>query len=128
MSTVGGSNDVVAQRTTRVLIAYHNAFREALAMRLDQEEGLEVAWQADSIAEARDMHLDGIALALVAPSLPDGDGLEIVRQVSVANPNASSMVLSHGRDQALYERAVEAGAVGVFATNMGVEELIDAVA
>jgi hypothetical protein len=38
------------KETTRILVvAPHNAFRQALAMRLDQEEDLEVAWQAGSI-------------------------------------------------------------------------------
>ena len=32
--------------TKRILVvAHHNAFREALAIRLNQEEDLEVAWQ-----------------------------------------------------------------------------------
>ncbi|HVF01085.1 MAG TPA: hypothetical protein VNA27_07070 [Rubrobacteraceae bacterium] len=41
----------VADETERILVvADHNAFREALATRLNQEEDLEVAWQAGSIA------------------------------------------------------------------------------
>ena len=79
----------VAEETKRVLVvAHHNAFREALAMRLEQEEDLEVAWQAGSITDTRDVHLDGIDVALVDPLLPDGDGLELIREVSVANPTA----------------------------------------
>ena len=37
----------MADATKRILVvAHHNAFREALAMRLNQEEeNLEVAWQ-----------------------------------------------------------------------------------
>ena len=36
----------VADETKRILVvAHHNAFREALAIRLNQEEDLEVAWQ-----------------------------------------------------------------------------------
>jgi hypothetical protein len=34
------------EETKRILVvAHHNAFGEALAMRLNQEEDLEVAWQ-----------------------------------------------------------------------------------
>ena len=116
------------KETKRILmVAPHNAFREALAMRLDQEEDLEVAWQAGSITDTRDVHLDGIDVALVDPLLPDGDGLRLIREVSVANPKALALVLSHKLDEALYQQALGAGAVEVLATNTGLKEIIDAV-
>jgi len=125
-AAVGGSN--VAEGIKRILlVADHNAFREALAIRLNQEEDLEVAWQAGSMADTRYIHLDGIDVAVVDPLLPDGDGLELVREVSVANPNALALVLSHKLDPAVYQQALGAGAVEVLATNMSIEEVIDAV-
>jgi DNA-binding NarL/FixJ family response regulator len=118
----------VANETKRILLAvHHNAFREALAMRLEQEEDLKVAWQAGSMIETRGMHLNGIDVAVVDPLLPDGDGLELIREVSVANPNALALVLSHKLDPALYQKALGAGAVEVLATNAALEEVIDAV-
>jgi two-component system response regulator DevR len=118
----------VADETKRILLAvHHNAFREALAMRLEQEEDLEVAWQAGSMTDTRDVHLDGIDVALVDPLLPDGDGLELIREVSVANPTALALVLSDKLDPALYQKALGAGAVEVLATNAALEEVIDAV-
>ena len=118
----------MADETKRVLlVAHHNAFREALATRLDQEQDLEVAWQAGSVADTRNVHLDGIDVALVDPLLPDGDGLELIREVSVANPNALALVLFHELDPALYHQALGAGAVEVLATNSTAEEVIDAV-
>ena len=118
----------MAEETKRVLVVvHHNAFREALAMRLDQEEDLEVAWQAGSMTDTRDVHLDGVDVAVVDPSLPDGDGLELIREVSVANPDALALVLSHKLDPPLYHQALGAGAVEVLATNAALEEVIDAV-
>ena len=118
----------MADETKRVLVVvHHNAFREALAMRLDQEDDLEVAWQAGSMTDTRDIHLDGVDVAVVDPSLPDGDGLELIREVSVANPNAVALVLSHRLDPALYQQALGAGAVEVLATNTGIGEVVDAV-
>ena len=117
----------MAEETKRILLAaHHNAFREALAVRLNQEEDLEVAWQADSMTDTRDVHLDGIDVALVDPLLPDGDGLELIREVSVANPTALALVLSHKLDQALYQQALGTGAVEVLATNAALEVVIDA--
>ena len=118
----------MAEETKRILLAvHHNVFREALAMRLEQEDDLEVAWQAGSITDTRDVHLGGVDVALVDPSLPDGDGLELIREVSVANPNALALVLSHKLDSTLYQQALGAGAVQVLATNAALEEVIDAV-
>jgi two-component system response regulator DevR len=116
------------EKQKRILVVvHHKAFREALAMRLDQEDDLEVAWQAGSMTDTREVHLDGVDVALVDPLLPDGDGLELIREVSVANPNTLALVLSHKLDAELYHQALGAGAVEVLATNVGIEEVIDAV-
>jgi DNA-binding NarL/FixJ family response regulator len=118
----------LTKETKRILlVAEHNAFREALAIRLDQEEDLEVAWQAGSVAGTRDIHLDGIDVAVVDPFLPDGDGLVLIREVSVANPNALALVLSHKFDPATHHQALGAGAVEVLTTNASMEEVINAV-
>jgi two-component system, NarL family, response regulator DevR len=118
----------VNKDTKRILlVAAHNAFREALAARLSQEADLEVAWQAGSVADTRDIHLDGIDVAVVDPLLPDGDGMALIREVSVANPNALALVLSHELDPAVYHQALGAGAVEVLSTNIPVEDFIDAI-
>jgi DNA-binding NarL/FixJ family response regulator len=118
----------LTKETKRILlVAEHNAFREALAIRLDQEEDLEVAWQAGSVADTRDVHLDGIDVAVVDPLLPDGDGLVLIREVSVANPNALALVLSHKLDPTMHHQALGAGAVEVLTTNVSMEEVINAV-
>src|ERR671916_2668751 len=119
---------MMAKEPKRILlVTHHNAFREAMAILLNQEEDLEVAWQAGSIADTREVHLDGIDVAVVDPFLPDGDGLVLIREVSVANPNALALVLSHKLDPAVYHQAVGAGAVEVLTTNASMEEVINAV-
>jgi len=118
----------VARETKQILlVAGHNAFREALAVRLNQEADLEVAWQAGSIADTHDVHLDGIDVAVVDPLLPDGDGVVLIREVSVANPNALALVLSPKLDPSRYHQALGAGAVEVLSTDTRLEELIDGV-
>ena len=65
----------MAKKTKRILlVTHHNAFREALAIRLDQEEDLEVAWQAGSVTDTRDVHLDGIDVAVATPCCPTRTG------------------------------------------------------
>ena len=114
--------------TKRILIvAAHNVFREALVARLSQEADLEVAWQAGSVADTRDIHLDGINVAVIDPLLPDGDGMALIREVSVANPNAVALVFSPKLDPAVYHQALGAGAVEVLATDAPIQEFIDAI-
>ncbi len=111
-----------------LLVSKHAAFRQTLAMVLNEEEDLEVAWQAGSIAETCGMHLDGIDVAVVDPFLPDGDGLELIREMSVANPNARALVLSHELDETVYYRALGVGVADVlFTVNASLEEIINAV-
>jgi DNA-binding NarL/FixJ family response regulator len=110
-----------------LIVAAHNVFREALAARLSQEADLEVAWQAGSVADTRDIHLDGINVAVIDPLLPDGDGMALIREVSVANPNAVALVFSPKLDPAVYHQALGAGAVEVLATDTPIEEFIDAI-
>ena len=110
-----------------LLVAAHNAFRESLAARLSQEGDLEVAWQASSVADSRDIHLNGIDVAVIDPLLPDGDGMVLIREVSVANPRALALVLSHQLDPALYNQALGAGAADVLPTATPVEDFITAI-
>jgi two-component system response regulator DevR len=118
----------VAPETKRILlVTAHNAFREALAIRLDQEADLEVAWQAGSVAEARNVHLNGVDVAVVEPFLPDGDGMVLVREVSVANPNALALVLTRKLDSSVQDQAIGAGAAEVLAARAHIEELIRAI-
>jgi two-component system response regulator DevR len=122
-----GDNNVAAETKRILLVTDHNAFREALAIRLDQEEDFEVAWQAGSIAEARNVHLNGVDVAVVEPFLPDGDGLVLVREVSVANPDALALVLSRKLDSSVQDQAIGAGAAEVLSTSAHIEEVIRAI-
>jgi two-component system response regulator DevR len=118
----------LAKEIKRILLVDdHNAFREALALALNQEEDLEVAWQSGSIADTRNIHLDGIDVAVIDPLLPDGDGIVLIREVNVANPNALALVLSYRLDPAVRHQALGAGAVKVLTTNTPLEEVIDAI-
>lgn len=88
-----------------------------------------MAWQAASVAEVRGIHPDGIDVAVVDPLLLNGDGLKLIGEMRVANPDARALVLSHKPDEAVYHRAF--GVVGaadvLFTTNASLEEIINAV-
>jgi two-component system, NarL family, response regulator DevR len=122
--------DSVAPKRIFLLIA-HNAFRDALASVLNRVPDLEVVSQASSLAEAVNLE-HNIDIALVDPSLSDGDGLTVVRQLSsrrnAANTAPIALVLtSSGSDPAIFKRALQAGAVGVYSTACSLDELVDAI-
>jgi DNA-binding NarL/FixJ family response regulator len=122
-----GDDNVAPQKKRILLVTDHNALREALAERLNQEEDLEVAWQTASIADTRNLHLDGVDIAVVEPFLPDGDGMVLVREVSVANPNALALVLTRKLDPSVHDQAIGAGVAEVLTTRAGIEELVNAI-
>ena len=87
-------------------------FRQAFVALLGSQPDLEVVAQAGTLAEASAM-VEGVDVALLDRTLPDGDGLELIRPLRDANPHARVLIMSvtleirHPRD------ALEAGADGV---------------
>jgi two-component system, NarL family, response regulator DevR len=109
------------------LIDDHVAFRMPLAIVLEQEPDLTVIGQAGSLAEARPMvrRLAGqIDVALVDLLLPDGDGVELVRNLVVDNPGALSIVLTADTESRHQASAIEAGAVGVISKSAHPTEIV----
>jgi DNA-binding NarL/FixJ family response regulator len=109
-----------------MLVEDHASFREALAFMLEREPGLKVVRQAGSLAEARE-DLQGVDLALVDLALPDGDGVELIRELRAANPQGMVLVLSGGLDLRQSARAVEAGASGLVHKMSGLDEILEAI-
>jgi DNA-binding NarL/FixJ family response regulator len=119
--------DNVAAKRIFLLIG-HTAFREALACVLDEESELEVVSQAGSLAAVGDVNLDhNIDVALVDLSLPDGDGMAMIRELSTDHGDAVTLVLSSVSDSSSIVRALEAGAARVLATSSSLEQIVNAI-
>jgi DNA-binding NarL/FixJ family response regulator len=111
------------------LVEDHASFREAVISVFEREPGFEVAGQAGSLAEAREMLNDGtmtVDVAVVDLGLPDGYGGDLIKELREKNPQAQALVLSASLDQAEVARAVEAGAAGVLHKSVGMEEVVAA--
>ena len=87
-------------------------FRQVFAELLDGQPDLRVMGQAGSLAEARSL-LEGVDVALLDRSLPDGDGLTLMYPLRDANPHARVLVMSATAEMRHPEDALEAGADGV---------------
>jgi DNA-binding NarL/FixJ family response regulator len=119
--------DSVAAKRIFLLIG-HTAFREALACVLDEESDLEVVSQAGSLADVADVNLDhNIDVALVDLSLPDGDGMAMIRELSTDHGDAVTLVLSSVSDSSGIVPPLEAGAARVLTTSSSLEEIVNAI-
>ena len=113
---------------TRILLVEdHASFRQTLARVFDQESEFEVVAQAGSLSEARRVMEGSEAdLGIIDPSLPDGEGLELIEDLREANPLFAALVLTASLNREDHARAVEAGAGGVLHKSADVDEILDA--
>jgi len=113
-----------------LLIDDHAAFRIPLALVLERERDLIVLSQVGSLSEARTKlpEISGMVdIALVDLHLPDGNGVDIVRDVRAANPEGQVIVLTADTDNRHHARAIEEGAVGIVSKSMQPFEIVDAI-
>jgi DNA-binding NarL/FixJ family response regulator len=113
-----------------LLVDDHASFRELLALRLAIESDLDVAAEAGSLAEARALLQEaacGADVALVDLDLPDGSGVDLVRDIRVTNPGATVVVLTASFDQHRHADAVAAGASGVLSKTVKPAAIVEAI-
>lgn len=109
-----------------LLVDDHSAFRQPLAFMLNREPEITIVGQAATLAEAR-TKLQGIDVAVVDLDLPDGNGVDLVRDLRQASPQSKVLVLTGSSSRSDQARAVEAGAAGVMHKTAPLEEIIGAV-
>ena len=111
-----------------LLVEDHAAFRGALITMLNMQPDLEVVRQAGSLAEARAAAaLEEVDVAVVDVFLPDGNGIELVRELRQADPRLPIVILTAGVDPKLHALAFEAGADEVCVKAEGIEEIMRAI-
>jgi DNA-binding NarL/FixJ family response regulator len=111
-----------------LLLDYHTSFRELLALRLAQEPDLAVVVEVGSLAEGRQaVGQVEVDVALVDLDLPDGSGVELIRDLRQMNPQAQAVLLTASGDRHLHAEAIAAGASGVLNKTVGSAEIIGAI-
>jgi len=123
------NNGEMQQRMQHVLLVEdHSSFRQALAMVIDREPAFSVVAQAGSAAEARRIlpAMERIDIAVVDLSLPDGEGIDVVRALHDAHPRGMALILTASIDPTDHARAVEAGAAGVLHKTVSITEIVGA--
>ncbi len=133
MRTMNQARQHTTQTTSEVrilLVEDHASLREALALILERESGFEVVGQASSIREARAvLRRTSADVAVLDLGLPDGDGVELIREIhhSGLEPECAVLVLTMSFDRVHAAQAVEAGAAGVLNKSVSVTEIVEAI-
>ncbi|MEQ1748438.1 MAG: response regulator transcription factor [Prosthecobacter sp.] len=111
-----------------LLVDDHPIMRHGLAQLIRSEEGLEVCAEAgnarDGLTAVGQFNPDLVVIDL---TLPDKNGLELLKDIQALYPGTLCLVLSM-HDEALYgERALRAGARGYIMKEAAADHLITAV-
>jgi DNA-binding NarL/FixJ family response regulator len=114
---------------SRVLVVDdHPMTRYGIARLIEQEPDLVVCGEAENVsrglAAVRELKPHVVLADL---TMPDGEGLELIKNVRSLHPEVAVLVVSM-HDEALYaERALRAGARGYIMKNEGGEKLVEAI-
>ena len=115
--------------TTRVfLLDDHEVVRRGLKEMLEAEDDIDVVGEASTAG----MALAGIAehspdVAVLDVRLPDGNGVEVCREVRARDPKIGCLMLtSFSDDEALFD-AIMAGAAGYLLKDVRGQDLVDAI-
>jgi len=118
-----------AEKKTRVMIVDdHPIMRHGLAQLIDAQSELEVCSWAGTASEAlAAMEENEPELALLDISLPDRNGLELLKDFRALYPEVKVLMISM-HDESLYaERALRAGARGYIMKEEAADKLIEAI-
>ncbi len=113
----------------RILIVDdHPMMRQGLAQLINNEPDLTVCCEADTAGQALDLlTASQPELVLADISLPDKNGLELIKDIHVLAPEVQILVVSM-HDEALYaERVLRAGARGYIMKQEGGRKLMQAI-
>ncbi len=114
---------------TRVfLLDDHEVVRRGVRELLEAEGDLEVVGEASNAAEAMTRipvtHPD---VAILDVRLPDGDGIEVCREIRSRHPEVACLMLTSYADDEAYLGAVMAGAAGYVLKQIRGGELVEGI-
>jgi DNA-binding NarL/FixJ family response regulator len=99
---------------TRILVVDDDdAFRESVCTAIARDDAMVLAAQVGSVARAREAIARGnFDVALVDLGLPDGNGIDLIREIAQTRPETDVMVVTVFGDEAHVLASIEAGATG----------------
>ena len=116
-------------RTTCVLVDDHEVVRAGIRSRLDQVDWVSLVGEAATAREAGDiLHELEPGLVLMDVRLPDGDGLDVARQLMEDGVDTRVVLFSGTATTAQAEQALESGISGFVLKDSSMATVVDALA
>lgn len=111
-----------------MIVDDHPMMRQGLAQLIDNEPDLKVVAEADTGGQGLDIVVkEKLDLAVLDISLPDRNGLELIKDIRSVKPELPILIVSM-HDEALYaERVLRAGARGYIMKQEGGKKLLQAI-
>ena len=91
-----------------LIVADHEMYRQVMTLQLETQLDIEVIGAAASLSEAR-TRLEGVDVAILAHVLPDGVGLELIKELRKESPGVKVLVMNTLEGLAKSQEALEAG-------------------
>ena len=110
------------------LLDDHELVRRGLRQFLEEEGDLEIVGEAGGAVEALAM-IEQIAphVAILDVRLPDGDGIEVCREVRSRLPATQCLILTSYADERALVEAIVAGAAGYVLKETRASELVESI-
>ncbi len=111
------------------LVDDHDVVRRGLRALIEDEDDIEVVGEAGSagMALAGIDRADQVDVAILDVRLPDGNGVEVCREIRSRRPEVGCLMLtSHADDEALFD-AIMAGAAGYLLKEVRDQDLVTAI-
>lgn len=110
------------------LVDDHNIVRAGIKQLLQEEDNINVVGEAASAVEFfNKAKLDEIDLLILDITLPDRNGIDILKEVKESNPKVQALMLSIFEEGEYALRSIKAGASGYLCKSSAPEQLILAV-
>jgi DNA-binding NarL/FixJ family response regulator len=116
------------QRARVLIVDDHPAVREALALRIARQPGLEVCGEAADTSEALRLVAETQPdVAVVDISLKTGNGIDLIRRIKDRYRHVRILVWSMHSESLYAERALHAGALGYITKDQATDQIVDAI-
>ncbi len=110
------------------LLDDHQVVREGLRKLLEAEDDIEVVGDSGSAVDAPAVaQLVRPDVAVLDVRLPDGDGVQVCREIRAAQPDVACLMLSSFADEEALAQAVLAGASGYLLKQIHGNELVSSI-
>ena len=122
------SHDEAKTKARVLIVDDHPAVREALSIRIEGQNDLEVCGEADDTNEALRLVADTLPdVAVIDISLKTGNGIDLIKRIRSRDESVCIVVWSMHSESLYWERALRAGALGYISKDQATDKIVEAI-